>query len=65
MGFGYWKAHVALYGATGTISKTHAAELKAYSMTKGTIRFPIDKPLPVRLVTKIVKAKIAELEGAE
>jgi uncharacterized protein YdhG (YjbR/CyaY superfamily) len=62
--FGYWKDHYALYGIGSAFIKTHAAELKAYDVSKGTIRFPLDKPLPHRLVTKIVKARIAEIEKA-
>jgi uncharacterized protein YdhG (YjbR/CyaY superfamily) len=31
-------------------------------MSKGTIRFPTDKPIPDRLVTKIIKARTAEVE---
>jgi uncharacterized protein YdhG (YjbR/CyaY superfamily) len=58
--FGYWKAHCALYGSFDA----HAVELKAYDLSKGTIRFPAEKPLPDRLVTKIVKARIAEIERA-
>ena len=57
--FGYWRDHVALYGDFDP----HAAGLKAYDQSgKGTVRFPADEPLPYRLVTKIVKARIAEIE---
>ncbi|HKV31939.1 MAG TPA: DUF1801 domain-containing protein [Candidatus Dormibacteraeota bacterium] len=60
--FGYWKAHYSLYGMGNRVTKTHAAELKDYLMSKGTIQFPADKPLPFRLVTKMVKARVAEIE---
>lgn len=62
--FGYWKAHIALYGSSGRFNKAHAAELEPYVQSKGTIQFPDDKPIPVRLVTQIVKARVAEVEGA-
>jgi uncharacterized protein YdhG (YjbR/CyaY superfamily) len=38
-------------------------ELKGYPVSKGTIRFPVDKPLPPALVKKLVKARLAENEG--
>jgi uncharacterized protein YdhG (YjbR/CyaY superfamily) len=34
-------------------------ELKKYKTSKGTIRFPVDKPLSKALVTRIVKARVA------
>ena len=63
--FGYWKAHYALYGSMSRrFIDAHAAELKTYELSKGTIKFPADKPLPDRLVTKIVKARLAEVKKA-
>jgi len=62
--FAYWKAHYALYGLGSRVTKAHAAELKPYLQTKGTIQLPADKPLPYALVTKLVKARIAEIEKA-
>ncbi len=62
--FGYWKAHYALYGLGSRVTKAHAAELKPYLQTKGTIQLPADKPLPYALVTRMVKARVAEIEEA-
>ena len=53
-------AHCAFYPMTGHTVADFAAELKGYSTSKGTIRFPADKPLPAALVRKIVKARLAE-----
>lgn len=62
---GYAKDHCAIYGSTGTFVKAHAAELNRYevSMSKGTIRFSADHPLPDRLVAKMVRARVAEIEA--
>ena len=60
--FAYWKSHTALYGTSRKFIDANAAELKPYVQTKGTLQFPADKPLPYGLVTRIVKARIAEIE---
>ena len=60
--FGYWKAHYSLYGMGNRVTKAHAAELKDYLLSKGTIQFPANKPLPYRLIAKIVKARVADIE---
>ena len=61
---GYAKDHCALYGSTGAFVNAHAAELKGYDLSKGTIRFTPDKPLPERLLTKMIRARVAEIEQA-
>ena len=62
--FGYWKAHYSLYGLGNRVTKAHAADLKDYLMSKGTIQLPADKPLPYALITKLVKARVAEIDKA-
>jgi uncharacterized protein YdhG (YjbR/CyaY superfamily) len=62
--FAYWKAHIALYGTSYDFIKAHAAELKPYVQSKGTLQFRADKPLPYPLVTRIVKDRVAEIEEA-
>jgi uncharacterized protein YdhG (YjbR/CyaY superfamily) len=61
--FGYWKDHIALYGTSDRFIKAHAEELEPYVRSKGTIQFPSDEPLPYALVTKIVKARVAEVSS--
>ena len=48
---------------SGSIVAAHKDDLKGYDTSKGTIRFQTDKPLPVALVRKLVKARMAENVG--
>jgi len=57
--FGAAKNHCAFYPGAQPI-RAHENELVGYDLGKGTIRFPADKPLPARLVKKLVKTRIAE-----
>ena len=45
---------------TASVIKAFKSDLKGYKTSKGTIHFPVDKPLPAALVKKIVKARLAE-----
>jgi len=58
--FGATAKHCAFYPGSGTAVDAHKDELRGYSTSKGTIRFQPDKPLPVSLVRKLVRYRIAE-----
>jgi uncharacterized protein YdhG (YjbR/CyaY superfamily) len=59
VGFAAFKDHCSLFPGSAVMD-AHKEELKRYDTSKGTIRFPASKPLPVALVKKLVKARIAE-----
>ena len=56
-----WKNHSSLYPITGAVKRDHSDELDRYATSKGTVRFPLDKPLPSGLVKRLVKARVREL----
>jgi uncharacterized protein YdhG (YjbR/CyaY superfamily) len=55
--------HCSLFPMGSSAIARFKNELKGYQTSKGTIQFPIDKPLPSTLVKKIVKARIAQNEA--
>jgi uncharacterized protein YdhG (YjbR/CyaY superfamily) len=58
--FGAWANHCSLYPGSSRTLKKFRGDLKGFQITKGTVRFSPDNPLPLALVKKLVKARIAE-----
>jgi len=57
--FAGWKNHISLYPipiGTDSFNK----QVSKYAEGKGTLKFPMDKPLPMKLIAKIVNLKVAE-----
>ena len=63
--FGAYKKHIGFY-ATPSGNAEFQQELSAYAGAKGSVQFPIDQPLPLELISKMVKFRVQEnLEKAE
>jgi uncharacterized protein YdhG (YjbR/CyaY superfamily) len=63
VGFGASAKHCAFYPMSGTTVAAHGPELMAFDTGKGVIRFQPEKPLPVKLVRKLVRARVKESRG--
>jgi uncharacterized protein YdhG (YjbR/CyaY superfamily) len=59
--FAAFSDHCSLF-PTASVIEAFKKELKSFSTSKGTIHFPLDKPLPAALIKKLVKARVAESE---
>jgi len=57
--FAAFSSHCSLFPGASVI-KAFTNELKGFEISKGTVHFPVDKPLPAALVKKMVKARLAE-----
>jgi uncharacterized protein YdhG (YjbR/CyaY superfamily) len=54
--------HCSYHPMSGAVVEVLKDELRGYVTSKGTIRFPIGKPLPATLIRKLIKARLAEIE---
>ncbi len=60
--FGAFSNHCSFFPMSAALIEQFKDDLLNYETAKGTIRFPLDKPLPTALVKKFVKARIAQNE---
>ena len=54
------KEHIGFYPGSSVITGIFKDDLKDFKTSKGTIQFPIDKILPLRLINKIVKYRVIQ-----
>ncbi len=59
VGYAAFRDHCSFFPGAAPVA-LFKEELKKYPTSKGTIRFPVDKPLPAALVKKLVKARLRE-----
>lgn len=60
--FAAFSKHCSMFPMSYAVMASLKDKLKNFEVSKGTIRFPLDQPLPDAVVKKIVKARIAEKE---
>ena len=60
-GFAAFKNHLAYVPFSGSVLGLLADELEGYTMTKSSLHFPVDRPLPKALVRKLVAARLADV----
>ena len=58
--FAGWKEHYSLYPASDRLVKAFKRDLAPYKISKGTIRFPLDEPVPAKLIADIAKFRAKE-----
>ena len=59
--FAGFKEHYSLFAASGTFFSALEDELRGYELRKGTVHFPLTKPVPVRLISRITKLRAAAI----
>ena len=57
--FAGFQEHYSLFAASGSFFAALQEELRGYNLRKGTIHFPLTKPVPAKLITRIAKLRAA------
>lgn len=58
-----WKEHVSLYPVTAAMKREHGTDLAPYQASKGTLKFSLGRRLPVGLIKRLLKTRVAEMRG--
>ncbi len=62
-GFAAFRNHLSYLPFSGSVLAQLAAELDGYAMTKSSLHFPADRPLPEALVRKLIAVRLAQVDG--
>jgi uncharacterized protein YdhG (YjbR/CyaY superfamily) len=62
--FAGFKEHYSLFAASGTFFAALEHELRGYELRKGTVHFPLSKPVPSKLISRIAKLRAAGIATA-
>jgi uncharacterized protein YdhG (YjbR/CyaY superfamily) len=61
---GGFARHVALYPVTAAMRRDHADAIAPFVASTGTLKFPLDQPLPVALIKRLLKTRVGEMRAA-
>lgn len=59
--FAAWKSHYGLYPVTPAVREAHSVDLEGFEQSKGTVHFPADERLPLDLIGRLVRTRVAEI----
>ena len=59
-GFAAFKSHLSYLPHSGSVIPQLSKETQGYAKTKGSLHFPVDRPLPKKLVKKLLDARMGE-----
>jgi uncharacterized protein YdhG (YjbR/CyaY superfamily) len=63
--FAGWKAHYSIYPASDALVAAFTRELAPYERSKGTIRFPLSEPVPVKLIERIARVRAKQITARD
>src|SRR5229473_982883 len=63
--FAGFKEHYSLFAASGTFFAALEDEVRGYKLRKGTVHFPLTKPVPVKLISRIAKLRAAGIAATK
>ena len=61
---GGFQKHAAMYPVTPAMRRDHGDAIAPFQASKGTLRFPLERPLPVALINRLLKTRLKEMQAA-